>query len=90
MGDRPERVLRGRGGRDSGDRCDVATGIDAGRHRCVVTLLHVWTTGGWQALSATSSARGAKKRHAANGANAFNGGNKNYTVIGAADLIWHF
>lgn len=25
-----------------------------------------------------------------NGANAFNGGTKNFTVIGASDLIWHF
>ena len=25
-----------------------------------------------------------------NGANAFNGGTKNYTIIGAGDLIWHF
>jgi hypothetical protein len=48
-------------------------------------------TVGWQHFfSPQLEARPELGYYHSNGANAFNGGTKNYTVIGAGDLIWHF
>ena len=46
---------------------------------------------GWQHwFSPQLEARPEIGYYHSNGANAFNGGTKNYTLIGAGDLIWHF